>query len=118
MKAIHNIGKEAREEIIAVVLENRSKKQLAEELGVTPAAISKFFKGITHPSDDTIEKVLDISNDKEKRRIIEIIINDLISSLIEVIKEYPDVEVEKINDLKKILDEIEKTKLLVSSGFV
>lgn len=118
MKAIHNISKEAREEIINVLLEGRSKKELAEELGLTPAAISKFYKGLTHPSDETIEKILEISSEMERKRIIEIIVNDLVSSLLEIIKEYPDIEIEKINELKKILEELEKSKLLASSGFV
>lgn len=118
MKAIHNISKEAREQIISVLLEDRSKKELAEELGLTPAAISKFYKGLTHPSDDTIEKILEICNEKERQRILEIIANDLASSLIEVIKEHPEIEAEKISELKKILDEIEKSRLLTSSGFI
>ncbi|AWR97096.1 hypothetical protein DFR86_05640 [Acidianus sulfidivorans JP7] len=118
MKAIHNISKEARAEIIEILLENRSKKELATELGVTPAAIVKFSRGVTHASDKTIEKALDISNEKERKRIIEVIANDLVTSLIEVIREYPEIEIEKVDELRKILDEIEKTKLLVSSGFV
>ncbi|ARM75739.1 hypothetical protein [Acidianus manzaensis] len=118
MKAIHNISKEAREDIISILLENRSKKELANELGVTPTAILKFSKGVTHASDETIEKAIEISNEEERKRIVEVILNDLISSLIEIIKENPEIEIEKINELRKVLDEIEKTRLLVSSGFV
>ncbi len=118
MKAIHNLSKEARQEIINILLEKRSRKELAEELGITPAAIVKFTKGLTHPSDDTILKTFEIANDEEKKRIVDVILNDLVNSVIEVFSEYPDANTEKIDELKKILDEIEGRKLLASSGFV
>ncbi|AEE93468.1 MULTISPECIES: helix-turn-helix domain-containing protein [Acidianus] len=118
MKAIHNLSKEARQEIINILLEKRSRKELAEELGITPAAIVKFTKGLTHPSDDTILKALEIASDDEKEKIVNIILNDLVNSVIEVFSEYPNVTTEKIDELKKILDEIEGRKLLASSGFI
>ncbi len=117
MKAIHNLSKEAREEIISILLSNRSKKTLAEELGVSPAAISKFTSGKTHPSDDTILRALEIADDDERRKILQVVVNDLITSLLEVIGDNPKVAEEKIEDLKRIVDELDKRRLS-SLGFV
>ncbi|MEM0173204.1 MAG: helix-turn-helix transcriptional regulator [Sulfolobaceae archaeon] len=81
MKVVHNISKEARSKIIMLLLENRSKESLARELGITSTAINKFLKGITHPSDNTIIKAINIATEDEKVKIYKIIINDLITSL-------------------------------------
>ena len=102
MRIIHNLSKEARSRIIEILLENRSRKELAEELGLSPAAITKFLSGITHPSDETIEKALEIANEDEKKEIINIILNDIMSSLEEFINEL-NVEVEELERVKKVI---------------
>jgi transcriptional regulator with XRE-family HTH domain len=117
VKAVHNLSKEAREEIISILLANRNKKALAEELGVTPAAITKFASGRTHPSDETLLRALEIADEEERRKILQVIVNDLITSLMEVIEDNPKVAEEKIDDLKRVVDELEK-KRLTSLGFV
>jgi predicted transcriptional regulator len=117
MKAIHNISKEAREEIISELLSHRSRKELADELGITPAAIVKFSSGKTHPSDETIMKALKIANDDEKKKILRIIVNDLVSSIVEILSNNPTIAEENLEELKKIITEIDK-KSLSSFGFV
>jgi len=117
MKAIHNISKEAREEIISELLSHRSRKELADELGITPAAIVKFSMGKTHPSDETIMRALNIANDEEKKKILQIIINDLVSSIVEILSNNPTIAEENLEELKKIISEIDK-KTLSSLGFV
>ncbi|BFI74037.1 transcriptional regulator [Sulfurisphaera ohwakuensis] len=86
MRIIHNLSKDARERIISLLLEKRSKKELAEELGISPSAITKFLNGLTHPSDETIERAIEIADEEEKERIYEIIIEDIVESLEEFIK--------------------------------
>ncbi|MDT7875565.1 MAG: helix-turn-helix transcriptional regulator [Sulfolobaceae archaeon] len=102
MRIIHNLSKEARRKIIEILLENRSRKELAEELGLSPAAITKFLNGITHPSDETIEKALEIASEDEKREIINVILNDIMLSLEEFINEL-NVEVEELERVKKVI---------------
>jgi len=102
MRIIHNLSKEAREKIIEILLEKRSKKELAEELGISPSAITKFLNGMTHPSDETIERALEIADEEEKERIYEIIVEDIIESLEEFIN-YSGFENEKIRNIKKLL---------------
>ena len=102
MRIIHNLSKDARERIIDILLEKRSKKELAEELGISPSAITKFVNGITHPSDETIEKALEIADEEERERIYEIIAEDIIESLEEFINN-SGFENEKIRNIKKLL---------------
>ncbi|MFP3201052.1 MAG: helix-turn-helix transcriptional regulator [Sulfolobus sp.] len=102
MRIIHNLSKEARRKIIEILLENRSRKELAEELGLSPAAITKFLNGITHPSDETIEKALEIASEDEKREIINVILNDIMLSLEEFVNEL-NVEVEELERVKKVI---------------
>ena len=102
MRIIHNLSKNAREKIINILLEKRSKKELAEELGISPSAITKFINGITHPSDETIRKALEIADEEEKERIYEVIAEDIIESLEEFINN-SGFENEKIRNIKKFL---------------
>ncbi|TRM82236.1 hypothetical protein DJ522_07440, partial [Sulfolobus sp. F3] len=45
VRYIHDLGKESRLSIIYILLQNRSKKELADELEVSPALITKYLKG-------------------------------------------------------------------------
>ncbi|BDB97018.1 helix-turn-helix domain-containing protein [Saccharolobus caldissimus] len=117
-KAIHNLGKEARLHIIYILLQNRGKKELSQELGITPAAITKYLKGKTHPSDNIIRKCLDIATEEEYELIINIIISDLTNAIIELIENVDAkfiVKNENVRKLKKIIDETQ-TKLLSTSS--
>lgn len=102
MKIIHNISKDAREKIINILLEKRSKKELADELDISPSAITKFLTGRTHPSDETIEKAIEIADEEEKERIFNIILEDIMESLEEFLYSN-NVENEKIKHVRKIL---------------
>ncbi|ACP36170.1 transcriptional regulator, XRE family [Sulfolobus islandicus Y.G.57.14] len=120
-KAIHNLGKDARLHIIHILLQNRSKKELADELGITPAAITKYLKGITHPSDEIIEKCIEVAKEDEYYEIIKIIISDITEALIELSRE---IDIEKIMEnenvqkLKKLLDKAFDKMLSTSPSFV
>ena len=105
MRIIHNLSKEARSKIIEVLLENRSKVELARELGLSPAAITKFLNGVTHPSDETIERAFKIASEREKREIIDIILDDLLQSLEEFVEE-TNVMNRKVLRIKKIISSI------------
>ncbi|QGA55071.1 helix-turn-helix domain-containing protein [Sulfolobus sp. E5-1-F] len=120
-KAIHNLGKDARLHIIHILLQNRSKKELAEELGITPAAITKYLKGTTHPSDEIIEKCIEIANEEEYYEIVKIIINDISEALLELLGNVNIeniLENENVQKLKKLLDKAFDKVLSTSSRFV
>ena len=105
MRIIHNLSKDAREKIIEILLEKRGNKELAEELGISPSAITKFLNGETHPSDKTIERALKIADEEEKEKIYKIIVEDVVESLEEFL-EFIDSENEKIRKLKECLSMI------------
>ncbi|BAA79079.2 hypothetical protein APE_0168.1 [Aeropyrum pernix K1] len=78
---VHMLGKETRRKIIAILLSTRTYRELASELGVTPAAIAKYISGATHPSDKTVAKALEIASREEKEEIAIAISEDLAESI-------------------------------------
>lgn len=74
---IHMLGKETRRRIIAILLSGRSYRELASQLGVTPAAISKYVSGATHPSDATIMRAIKAATRVEREEIAIAISEDL-----------------------------------------
>jgi len=102
VRIIHNLSKEARKEIIEILLEKRSNKELADELGVSPASITKFLNEEIHPSDKTIERALEIADEKELEKIYKVIIDDILTSLKEFLNEV-DSDNETIRRLREIL---------------
>ncbi|WP_054837682.1 helix-turn-helix domain-containing protein [Sulfuracidifex metallicus] len=57
-RVFHNLSKGARYDILSILLERRGKKELATELGVSPALITKYINKVTHPSDEVMSKNL------------------------------------------------------------
>ncbi len=80
-KFIHLLGKDARRYIIAILLENRSYRELADMLGVTPAAIAKYMSGKTHPSDRIVEKALRGATREEKEAIASTVSSEILEGL-------------------------------------
>ncbi len=80
-KFIHLLGKEARLKIIEVLAATRSHREVAELLGVTPAAVTKYLSRRTHPSDAVVARALEAATGDERRRIAEIIREEMLSGL-------------------------------------
>jgi predicted transcriptional regulator len=78
---IHLLGKDTRRYIIAILLENRSYRELADMLGVTPAAIVKYVSGKTHPSDRVIERAVMRASREEKEAIAAAIADEVVHGL-------------------------------------
>jgi transcriptional regulator with XRE-family HTH domain len=120
-RVFHNLSKGARYDILSILLERRGKKELATELGVSPALITKYINKVTHPSDEVMSKIYEISQEDERKRINRIIINDMVESLLTLVQ---NVDIEEIADneelkkLKEILSQIENHNLLRSFSFV
>ncbi|MEB3778994.1 MAG: helix-turn-helix domain-containing protein [Desulfurococcales archaeon] len=85
-KFLHHLSKDARRRIIEVLASGRSQRDLAEDLGVTPAAVNKYLSGTTHPSDRILLRALTIASRAEMEEISMIIAEDLISGLEDYIK--------------------------------
>ena len=90
-KFIHLLGKDARLRIIEVLAATRAHKEVAELLGVTPAAVTKYLSRRTHPSDRVLLRAIEAAAPEEKRRIAEIVRDELLSGL----KSYMDWAIEE-----------------------
>jgi predicted transcriptional regulator len=84
----HHLGKAARKRIIQELIAEYGNRRLAEMLGVSPAAISKYASGVMHPSDTTMEKALRLARGSLREKIARLIIRDLSRALSEALQEY------------------------------
>lgn len=78
---VHLLGKETRRKIIEIMANSRGVRRLAEELGVTPAAISKYLRGETHPSDRVVERAIEVMSSDEALEVSRIVANELLEGL-------------------------------------
>lgn len=78
---VHLLGKETRRKIIELMASGRGVRQLAEELGVTPAAISKYLKGETHPSDRVLERAIESASPEEALEISRMVAAELLDGI-------------------------------------
>lgn len=86
MRFIHLLSKEARLRLIELALSHRSAKELADELEISPAAVSKYTNGKMHPSDDTIRRLFRILDQEEHVRAYTIVLEDLAYGLEELLE--------------------------------
>ncbi|MEM0340599.1 MAG: helix-turn-helix transcriptional regulator [Acidilobaceae archaeon] len=104
-KFVHLLSKEARKKIIEEALSRRTLKELSEALDVSIAAISKYKSGATHPSDETLIKLLEIAEEEEVREYVKIMVEDLVSGLSELLSwaiERDVLDVSVINKLERL----------------
>jgi transcriptional regulator with XRE-family HTH domain len=105
VKLIHNLSKEARFQIIEILLANRSNKELAIQLGISPSSITKYLNREMHPSDKVVEKCLTIADQNEREEIVEVILQDVIKPLTEFLESLDHRRVpEALVRLKKKLE--------------
>lgn len=102
VKFVHLLGKDARSKIIAVLASTRSYNELADLLGVSTAAISKYLKGRTHPSDTVMIRAIELADYDEKEMIADIIINELGDGLREFISWAKEESLLKKRHLRKL----------------
>jgi len=91
---IHTLSKEARHRIIEEAVRVYGKKELAEILNVSKAAVSKYLSEKTHPSDEVMRRLFSVSSDSLKKKFIIIIINELISVIEELKNEILNIELD------------------------
>lgn len=78
---VHWISKDARYKIIELMLSTRSITELARILGISPTAVRKYVKRLSHPSDEILARAIEQAAPYEKDVIISIVIDDLIEAL-------------------------------------
>ncbi len=80
-KYVHLLGKDARRRVVERLAASRGVRKLAAELGVTPAAISKYLRGETHPSDRVIERALESASPEEALEVSHIVAEELLGGI-------------------------------------
>lgn len=78
---VHMLGKDARRRIIEVIVSRRSVGEAAELLGVTPAAVSRYLSGRTHPSDEVLARALRAAGGGELREIVDVIVDEFLDGV-------------------------------------
>lgn len=78
---VHWISKEARYKIIEFMLSTRSVMELARQLGISPTAVRKYIKRISHPSDEVLLRAIASLAPYEKEAVLNIITDDLINAI-------------------------------------
>lgn len=78
---VHWISKEARAKIVELMLSTRSIIELSRDLGISPTAVRKYVKRLTHPSDEVLYRALKSLAPYEVDTAINIIIDDMLEAL-------------------------------------
>ncbi len=97
----HHLGKTVRKRIIQELIAEYGNRKLAEMLGVSPAAISKYAAGLMHPSDATMSKALKIAEGRLRSKIAKLIVYDLASALSSALDAY-DESIEWSKELEEL----------------
>ncbi len=84
---VYWISGETRYRIIDLLLATRSGRQLAIELGITPTAVNKYVYRRAYPSDEVIERALEIAAPFEKEKLLRIIADELLGLVERVYRE-------------------------------
>ncbi len=109
----HVISKRSRRRIVEILAATRSMRGLAEEIGVSPAAIHKYITGKTHPSDEVVKRMIELADYEETRKIAEAILDDLSTALDEFILWALEKDVLTNRDLDRLEASINKARLVL-----
>lgn len=74
---VHWVSKEARYKVIELMLSTRSITELARILEISPTAVRKYVKRLSHPSDEVLSRAVEQAAPYERDHIITIVIDDL-----------------------------------------
>lgn len=94
---VHWISKDARYKLIELMLSTRSVTELARELGVSPTAVRKYLKRVSHPSDEILARALKVLAPYEFEAALEIITSDLLNALKKLYLSVDDAHREKLS---------------------
>lgn len=78
---VHWVSKDARYKVIEFMLSTRSITELARILGISPTAVRKYIKRLSHPSDEIFARALEQAAPYEKDTIVSIVVDDLLEAL-------------------------------------
>ncbi|MDP8003670.1 MAG: helix-turn-helix domain-containing protein [Caldisphaera sp.] len=114
-KYVHLLGKESRRKIIEILATTRGVRELASELNITPAAVSKYLAGLTHPSDKVLEKAIEIADEDEIKNIAKIVSQEFIDGLSSFVEWSYDKNLLDIKFYKRLNDLTAKVGLVTLS---
>ena len=112
---LQHVSKEARREIVRVMLRDRSQRELAELMGVSPAAVTKYIYGRTHPSDDTLMRLVRSASPRELEEIAHIILEDLVGGLISFIDWASERRILPVDSVRSLEEAVGRARLAASS---
>ncbi len=112
---LQHVSKEARREIVRVMLRDRSQRELAELMGVSPAAVTKYIYGRTHPSDDTLMRLVRSASPRELEEIARIILEDLVEGLISFIDWASERRILPVDSVRSLEEAVGRARLAASS---
>lgn len=90
-KYLHMMGKPARRDVIAYMVLKYGQSETANLLGVSKAAISKYMKGKTHPSDEILYKAFSINDSSLRKKMLERLAGELVDALDELVRDYGSI---------------------------
>ncbi|MEB3851574.1 MAG: DNA-binding protein [Desulfurococcales archaeon] len=111
---VHRLSKDARISIIQVLAAQRTHREVAEMLGVTPAAVTKYLYRRTHPSDAVILRALEAAGEEELKVIADIMLDDLLGGIKSLIDWALDNGLLAREDIRKIEEAIYPRILLLA----
>jgi len=85
---VHLMSKRLRRIIIEELVATYTGKGLAELLGVSPAAVSKYLSGAMHPSDKTMARALTLLRGEQRNRVYQMVVDELAEGLYRSIREF------------------------------
>jgi len=95
------MGKHVRSRIISLAVNRYGASQVAEIVGVSRAAISKYSKEKTHPSDEVLMKLLRFPDKRLYTQILGVIGEELLYMLKEYLELAGEVDDVRINNIVK-----------------
>ncbi len=98
-------SKQARRKIIELIVSRYGPSETARLLELSKPAVTKYLKGKTHPSDETLRKIFERVEEETRKRVLEVIGEDLLRAVGEFAR---IAEEEKERRLEAILEEIEE----------
>ncbi len=102
---MHLLGKDVRRKIVEMAVRNYGVTDLASMIGVSKAAITKYVRGSTHPSDEVMERLLNVLDENLLSKALVLIIEEFVEAMVDF-KEF----IEKTGCEERLYGAIEELK--------
>ena len=110
------LSADTRRRIIEQLALNLSYRQLANSLGVSPAAIYKYLSGKSTPRDEVICRALALAGDLGLTEIGELILEDLARELEGLLDKLIEYELASSEHIARLADVVGRAKLVLAAS--